>query len=245
MNRSFTVISAAFVALAIVAAGVLGAVGFRPASAQAVPDAPSMRRSITVIGNGISRAAPDTATVQVGVQTQATTAQEALAQNSANMQALVDKLKASGIPANDIQTSNFSISPTYDSEGRTVTGYQVNNTVGVKIRDVSKASELLDKVVEAGANNIYGMTFGFDDPTALQTTARNSAITDARQRAEAMAQTSGAALGEVLTITENVGGPSMPMPAAGGAAYDRASAPPIEAGEQVVQAQVQVTFELK
>lgn len=245
MNRFMTVLSAAFVALLIVAAGVFGAVAFRPTATQAAQAGPSFARSITVVGNGTSKAAPDTATVQVGVQSQAATAREALTNNSASMQALVDKLKASGIPANDIQTSNFSISPTYDNDGRSVTGYQVNNLVSVKIREIGKASELLDSVVEAGANNIYGMSFGFDDPSAMQGTARDNAITDARARAEAMAKASGASLGQVITITENVGSVPPVMPMAKLAEQAAGGAPAIEAGEQTVSAQVQITYELR
>src|SRR5207244_196103 len=81
----------------------------------------------------------DTATVQIGVETDAATAKEALAQNSAQAQAVQEKLTKLGVEAKDIQTSNFSINPTYGSDGRQVTGYHVGNMVTVKIRQLDQA----------------------------------------------------------------------------------------------------------
>lgn len=242
MERTWTIVGAAFVALAVAVAVIVGTLGVSPTQAAQV--SVDTRRSITVVGTGEIKGTPDTATVQVGVQSEGTNAREALTANGTQMQALLAKLREAGIADKDIQTSNFNISPAYNNDGRAVTGYQVNNTVAVTIRDISTASDLLDKVVTAGANNVYGVSFGFATPAALQADARLAAIADARTRADAMAQASGATLGQVLIITETAGASIAPMPlmqrdmAAGNATS-------IHAGALGVQAQVQVTFELR
>ena len=240
-----TLIAGGVIAALIVGAAALGATLARPTPTQAAQAGGGVVRQITVVGTGETKAPPDRATIQLGVQSEAQTAQDALTDNSGKMTALINKLKELGVDPKDIQTSNFSVSPTYSSNGRTVTGYQVTNTVSVVIRDVAKAGDMLDKVVSAGANTIYGIAFSINDPKALQEAARNQAIADARTRAQAMAQAAGGTVGQVLTISETIG---MPPPIMGrGAAMAEAAggAAPIETGEQTVTAQVQITFELR
>ena len=241
-----TLITGGVIAALIVGAAALGATLARPTPTQAAQAGGGVVRQITVVGTGETKAAPDRATIQLGVQSEAQTAQDALTDNSAKMAALINKLKELGVDPKDIQTSNFSVSPTYSNNGRTVTGYQVTNTVGVVIRDVAKAGDMLDKVVSAGANTIYGIAFSINDPKALQEAARNQAIADARTRAQAMAQAAGGTVGQILTISETIG---MPPPIMGRAmdtgAGAAGGAAPIETGEQTVTAQVQITFELR
>lgn len=214
----------------------------RPALAQANPIA---ARQITVVGTGTSRARPDTAQVQIGVETTAPTTTAALEQNSAQVNAVVARLKELGIAETDIQTSNFNMYATYDENGREVTGYTVSNMVSVTIRNLAQAGTLLDEVVQVGANRIYGISFNVDQPDALMEQARNEAIADARVKAEQMAQVSGTTLGEVLVITENIGA-TPPIPFMGGAAAEKAAADvPVQGGEQVFNASIQVTFALQ
>jgi uncharacterized protein YggE len=108
-------------------------------------------RQVAVVGHGEVKARPDTATVQIGVETEAATAKDALAQNNAQAQALQKKLAELGVDAKDMQTSNFSIFPAYGTDGRQVTGYRVSNTVTVTIRQLDQAGALLDQVVLAAA----------------------------------------------------------------------------------------------
>ncbi len=116
----------------------------------------------------------------------------------------------------------------------------------VKIRNIAQAGELLDQVVEAGANNISGIAFMIDDPSTLETNARNEALENARNRAQAMAEAVGGSLGQVLSITENIGSTPEPVFQERMMADDTAGgAVPVEPGEQTINAQVQVTFELR
>ncbi len=233
------------IAALIVGATALGAVLARPATIQAAQTGGTLVRQITVVGTGEAKATPDRATVQLGVQSEAATAREALTANSTSMTGLIEQLTQLGIAASDIQTSNFNISPTYSDDGRTVSGYQVTNMVSVIIRDVGAAGDLLDKVVSAGANAVYGIGFSIDNPQALQAAARDAAIADARARAQAMATAAGGSVGQILTLSETIDSPPPVLMQRAEAAMAADAAPPIQAGEQAVSAQVQITYELR
>ena len=231
--------------LLAVLAGLVGLLYARPATAQTSVGVPGMRQ-VTVVGHGEVKGRPDTATVQIGVVTQAQAAKDALAQNTVQAQALQQKLKELGVADKDMQTSSFNISPTYGSDGRQVTGYQVDNTLTVTIRNLDQAGTLLDQVVQAGANNIYGVSFSVDDPKELLGQARKQAMQDAQARAAQLAGAGGAAVGDVLVISENIGAQPIPMPMMARAEDAQAAqAVPVQPGEQSFSVDVQVTFGLK
>lgn len=232
----------ALLIILLVLAAISGGLLTRPAQAQ--PAGVTGMRHVTVVGNGEVQGRPDTAHVQIGVETSAATTQEALAQNNAQVAALIARLQELGVAENDIQTSGFNIYPTYTENGREVTGYTVSNTVAVTIRDLAATGELLDQVVEVGANRVYGISFSVADPSELMAQARTAALADAQARAGQLAQGVNATVGQVLIITENIGAaPPMPMPAMERA--QGAGAVPVQPGEQTFNAQVQVTFELR
>lgn len=234
----------AVVLLLVLLVGVVGVLYARPATAQTSAGVPGMRQ-ITVIGHGEAAGRPDRATVQIGVETEATTAQDALAQNTARAQAVITKLKDLGVAERDVQTSNFSIYPTYATDGRQVMGYHVSNSVSVTIRKLDEAGTLLDQVVQTGANSVNGISFSVENDETLMEQARKAAIQHAQAEAEQLAQTAGAAVGEVLVITQNVGS-APPQIFAGRAALADSSAPvPVQPGEQRFSVDVQVTFALK
>ena len=235
----------AAVLLLVVLAGLVGLLYARPVTAQTSTGVPGMRQ-VSVVGHGEVKGAPDTATVQIGVETEAATAKDALAQNSAQAQAVQEKLRNLGVDAKDIQTSNFTINPTYGNDGRQVTGYHVSNMVTVKIRQLDQAGTLLDQVVQAGANSVYGVSFSVENPEALLDQARKAAVENAKARATQLAGASGAAIGDVLVISENVAAQPIPMPMAARAeAAAAGQAAPVQPGEQSFSVDVQVTFALK
>jgi uncharacterized protein YggE len=234
----------AAVLLLAVLAGIVGILYARPATAQTNVGVPGMRQ-VSVVGHGEAKGTPDTASVQIGVETQAATAQQALAQNNTQAQAIVQKLTELGVAEKDIQTSNFNIFPAYGNDGRQVEGYRVSNIVTVTIRNLEQAGDLLDQVVSAGANSVYGVSFSVENPDALLEQARTAAIENARARAEQLASASGASIGQVLVINENVGAqPPIPIAARAEMAQDAASVP-VQPGEQSFTVDVQVTFALQ
>jgi uncharacterized protein len=206
---------------------------------------PAGTRYISVVGRGEAQGRPDTATVQIGVETEAASAQAALSQNSTQASAVQAKLKELGVADADIQTSNFNIGSIYGADGRQVTGYRVSNMVTVTVRGLDQTGALLDQVVQAGANQIYGISFSVSDPAAQLAQARQQAMADAKARADTLAQAAGASVGEVLVISENLGG-GMPIPmmmAAGAREADMAA--PVQPGEQRFSIDVQVTYALR
>ncbi len=235
----------AAVLLLAVLAGLVGVLYARPATAQTV--GVSGMRQVTVVGHGEVKGKPDTATVQIGVETEAAVAKDALAKNTDETAALQAKLKELGVAETDMQTSNFSIYPTYSTDGRQITGYHVSNSVTVKIRALDKVGTLLDQVVQAGANSVSGISFSVDDPKALLSQAREQAMQDAKSRADLLAKAGGAAVGDVLVITENVGAqPPVPLVMAAPAAEAADSkAVPVQPGEQSFAIDVQVTYQLR
>ncbi|NJK80876.1 MAG: SIMPL domain-containing protein [Chloroflexaceae bacterium] len=248
MSNRLTVFMATLTGVLLIAlvVGVTTLLVGRPVQAQTT--GVTGMRQITVVGSGDIAAAPDTVQVEIGVETLAPTTAEAIAQNNTQTQAVIERLTALGIERRDIQTRNFNMYAQYGEDGREITGYNVSNIVSVVIRDLEQAGTLLDEVVQVGANRIYGITFRVDDPSALLEQARDEAIQDARAKAERLAQASGAGLGQVLVITENIGAaPPMPMAfgRGGAVAEDMAASVPVEAGEQSFTASVQVTFELR
>lgn len=203
----------------------------------------SGQRHLDVSASAAVSAAPDQATVQLGVTTQATNAGEALSKNSTDTAAVIAAVVKLGVDEKDIQTSNFNVYPTYDTTGTRITGYQVTNTVTVTIRDIQKTGSLLDQVVQAGANNISGLSFSIADTTALVANARTKAYAAAKAKAEAMAAAAGVELGEVISVTESAQ-PATVYPTAK-VAMDAMGAAPIQAGSQDVTVDVSIVYALR
>ncbi len=240
--RSFPLMALLLVAL------LLLAVACTPNSAApGAAQAPAAVGGITVVGTGEAFGRPDTAEIQIGAETFAPTVAEATSQNEALIQSIMAALAAQGVEDKDIRTSNYSVwaEQVYGERGpEGVSGYRVNNMVNVIIRDVDAVGDVIGAVTEAGANNIYGISFRVADPAALEDEARAAAIANARSRAESLAELSGVTLGEVVVISEVIGQPGLPLPlgAGGGRAEVASDAASITAGELGYTVQVQVTF---
>ncbi len=220
-----------------------------PAMAQSTDPAPTVTRTISVSGTGLAYTTPDKAMISIGVQTRDKDAGKAVDNNTAAMNKIMAALKAQGIADKDLQTQNFSISPQseYDSSGNPtgVVNYVVDNTLVATVRNLPKIGATLSAAVDAGANNIYGISFGVQDPSKLQATARDLAVADARARAEALAKAAGVTLGDVISISESVGY-SVPSPIyARDMAQASSAEVPVAAGEQTVSVDVSVTFAIK
>lgn len=212
--------------------------------------------TISIEGHGEVIAAPDTAFITSGVTTQGATARAALDANTMAMNELVSTLKAAGIEGRDIQTSGFSVNPNYvysdarDENGYTlppkIDGYQVYNTVTVRVRDLPTLGAVLDKAVTVGANTINGVSFAVDDPSGLYDEARKSAFADARAKAELYAAAAGVEIESIRSISETQGFTQPPQPYVMEAmARDAAPSPvPVEAGELTFAINVSVSWEL-
>jgi uncharacterized protein YggE len=228
---------AAVASLALVVAA-LGGVA-RPEAAQSADEATPA--GLTVTGLGSVRTVPDRASFSFGVETQAATARAALTQNAAEAKKLLDALRAAGIAAADLQTSQVSLNPRTDERGTGIVGYSAITTVTATLRDLSRAGAVVDAAVDAGANTVSGPSLTRGDTDAQYRQALRLAYADARTKAEALAAAAGKTLGAVTAIVESSSG-SVPYAVAKDAAAS--TGVEIAPGTQSVDAVVTVTFAL-
>lgn len=228
---------------------------------------------LVVNGEGKSFREPDMAVFSAGVTSQATTAAEALAQNSRAMEQVIAALRRAGIAERDIQTSNLSINPVYADPSRDaamaarvsgqpyvppppeaqvprIVGYQANNTVSVRQRRLGDYGKVIDTLASAGANQINGPMFQIDEADPALDEARRDAIANARRKAELYAGAAGLRIVRIISINEG-GGYYGPPPvvfataARGGIAAPPPPPPaPVQAGELQMTASVTVQYEL-
>jgi uncharacterized protein YggE len=227
-----------------------------PAQAQEAEtpeDEISQPRTVSVSGTGQSSTRPDLAVVVLGVEVQAKEASEALSENSQRMQAVIDALVEEGVAARDIQTQAIRLSPQYEqpapsepgaSQGGAteLVGFMAVNVAEVQVRDLENLGVLLDVAVQAGGNRIQGIRFQVEKAAELYDQARRAAWTDALHKAEQLAELAGEELGPALTINESS---HTPLPVVEQAALGVArSSVPIEPGNQLVQVDLQITWQL-
>lgn len=210
----------------------------------------SDKRTMTITATGKASAAPDIATINMGVRTEGKTAQLALVENSKRMSGLLASLKQAGLEDKDIQTSQFSVSPQYanrrdrsTNEPPLVIGYMISNQVHVIVRDLDKLGTILDQVVASGANQMNGISFAFDDPTPLLDEARRKAVVEANRKATLYAEAAGVMLGPILQFSEHGG--SAPRPMQTMARMESLAAVPIAVGESEISAGVSITYEIR
>lgn len=219
-----------------------------PAASAPASEAPTL----SVVGTGTANLVPDIAYIYVGVHTELPSAAEAVTQNNAQTQKMMDALIAFGIDAKDIRTTSFSIWPfdKYDPLTGQATGekyYSVDNTVYVTVRDLTKLGDLLDTVISAGANTVNSIQFDVADKDAALKQARADAITDAKTKALELAEAAGLQVGEIRSITfaDSQYYPISEGRGGGGGGGDAAAAVPIQPGQLTFTVTVNVTYELK
>ncbi|MBJ8339655.1 SIMPL domain-containing protein [Antrihabitans sp. YC3-6] len=205
---------------------------------------------VTVVGNGEVRGTPDILNATVGIEVSAPDVAGAVSTANERANAMIDALSGSGVAKEDIQTNQLSVSPEYNNlptgGTNTITGYRVTNSVRIVVRDLSKASEVLDKAVKAGGDNarLDGVSFDIDDNTQLLADARERAFNDAKARAEQYAELSGESLGDVITITEVRGDTAIPQPQVQRDTLEGSASFALEPGQQTVSFQVTVKWSL-
>lgn len=249
MNISFKhVIAVALLAITLVGCSAVAAAPPSQSQTDAGSGTATVSRQITVVGIGEVSLVPDIANVNLGAEATADTVKEAKAEVDSQIEAILGTLKDLGIADKDIQTSSYSIylerdpMPVVSAGGESTSShYRVSNTLQVTIRDIDIVGEVLDAVVEAGANQVYGVNFTVADDEAWQSKARAAAVANAKERAAELAQLNGVALGDVLTISEVIGTSPTPRVAFEAAAMGGGIAP----GELQLSTQVQITYAIQ
>lgn len=227
-----------------------------PAAAQAEEEVKyNTAEVITVVGQGYANVVPDIARISLGVETTGDTVRAAVDDNAAKMTAILEALEGAGIAEKDIQTSNFSIQQERNAEmmprvegaetEEAAPTYRVSNMVTVTVRDLETISDVVDTALEAGVNNMWGISFSADDPAAGLEDARAKAIEDAKARAEALAELSGVELGPVMSVSEVVGGGVSPVAMPVAMVVEKtlvSGAGPVSPGEMQISYNVQVSY---
>jgi len=196
---------------------------------------------------------PDVAVLSAGVTTEASDSNTALRDNAARMERVLSALRSAGVAKEDIHTSNIGLSPRYQYNNREVpkiTGYVANNTLSIKVRDISKLGQILDSLAAQGANQIHGPSFQIDQPESGYDQARHNALEAAQARAALYAKALGLRVQRVLRLSEGNSSDSrfgpremMVMAQARSDSADM-STTPVVSGEITLSVSLEVVFEL-
>jgi uncharacterized protein YggE len=208
------------------------------------------KTTFDVGAEGKVTAIPDTAEINLGIQVNKTTVGEAQSQANQKIKQITEELKKIGIKDKYIKTVNYSVYPNYDYQaGQKITGYNVNITLRIKVKDFQKINQTIDVGTAQGANQIGALSFTIDELKLeeLQTEARNQAIEKAQRKAKEIAQASGIKLGRLVNVSENISNNSpVPLTAramgVGGTSAEKADTQ-IQPGESEVTASVVLSYE--
>jgi hypothetical protein len=191
---------------------------------------------------------PDLAIITAGVVTRASSAGSAMQQAAQRMERVRAALKAAGVEDRDLQTSNISLNPEYvyaENQAPRITGYTASNQLTVRFRDIGRAGPILDALVNVGANQISGPSLTIDKPEAALDAARAKAVANGRARAELYARSLGLRVARVVSVIEGGGSYPVPPPMPVMAAAESRAYTKIDPGEQKLQVNLAMTFELQ
>lgn len=221
-------------------------------------------RQITVSGEGKVAIRPDLAVFTVGVVTDAKQIRDAQQQNNERSQKIIDFLGGKKIEEKDVKTTGYSIYPQYQyyevppcyaspcppRRPPEILSYQVRHTIEVKVRDLDKLDELLDGVVEAGANEVGSVSFTVENEEEVRAEARKKAIEDAKKKAKTLSEDLGVRIRRVVNFSES--GNFIPFlqkgleyGVGGGGFGGDTVASSVQPGEQEIRSNVTITYEFR
>jgi len=254
--------------IALVAVYIIGQMAY---DFKALPQ--NYPREIYVNGEGKALVKPDIATINFGVTAEAPKSQDAVNQSNEKMSAVLKAVKDSGVEDKDIKTTYYNLSPIYGQDrsilpmgsgvssdssalyypypsSTKITGYRLEQQVEVKIRNLDKVNEVIDKVTTAGANNVSGPQFTVDDMEKVREEAREMAIINAKEKAKTLAKQAGLKLDKLMNVSEGYYGYPMAYGLGGANVSEKdmaspAIAPQIEPGQTEVTINVTLTYRIK
>jgi len=192
---------------------------------------------------------PDIAVISAGVVARSPTATGALQDTADRMTRVLAALKRAGVDPRDVQTSNVSLNPEYrypENQPPQLVGYTASNTATVRFRDIRSSGKILDALVAEGANQLNGPTLTIDKPEQALDEARSKAIATGRARAELYARSLGLRVVRIVAVSDGGGSEiAQPLPLVVTGVRMQAAQTKIEPGEQRLQVNVAMTFELQ
>ena len=215
--------------------------------------------TITVSDTGEIYAKPDLALTTFSVVTERKTVAEAMSENTKKMNAIINFMKGQGIEEKDLKTTTFNIYPRYEYQKveteiypyppgkRVLIGYEVTQSLEVKIRDMVKIGDIIQGATDAGANQVGDLQFTIDKEDELKKQAREQAIEKAKTKAKELAGQLGVKLVRIINFSESSVIPyyygfleKAAAPTGGGA-----EAPQIETGENKIEVTISITYEIR
>lgn len=252
LGKTIAILVGVFLVVASVGAGMDAYKSYREGKEQ-------FKNTITISAEGKVTAVPDIALVSLSVVSQGNTVATVTTENNRKMNAIIEAVKGMGVEARDIKTTSYYLTPQYDnqviildrvvpSQPPKIIGYSLEQSLEVKVRQIDKAGDIVQKGTDLGANQIGQLTFTIDDPEDLKSEARAEALQKATEKARVLAQQAGVQLGKVTNFSEDnfYFPPFYARDMAMGAASvaEKAPAPTLEPGSQDVTVNVSVTFEI-
>lgn len=207
---------------------------------------------ITVTAEGKVIAAPDIAKFVFSVVSEGIDPAAIQKENTEKMNKAIEAVKKEGIEEKDIKTTSYSLNPKYEYDEKKrrsfISGYELRQSVEVKIRDFAKISAILGELPSLGINEIGQLQFDVDNPDIYLDQARAEAFSKALAKARSMAKQNGAKIKRLITFTDFAGGipPILYSEDLGiGGGIKAAAIPTIEPGTQEIKVQVAVTYEIR
>ena len=214
------------------------------------------KNTIIISDTGEIYAKPDLALISFTTRTEAKTVASAMSENTERMNAVIDFVKGEGVESKDLKTTNFSIYPRYEwhdecglppcpQEKRILVGYEVTQSLQVKIRDLESVGDIIEGAASEGANQIGALQFTIDNQDELKSQARKLAIDKAKAKAKELASQLGVRLVRITNFSESSVFPRyydlmyMEKEVGGGA-----GAPQIETGENKITVTITITYEI-
>lgn len=203
-------------------------------------------QTITVTGQGTVTAKPDTVIITLGVRTEHTNVQEALAENAKRANNVIRALKTIEVNEEDIDTASFSIYPKYNySNGTaTLTGYEVEHIFDITVKDTKKVGNIYDTAIASGANIARQIQFRLANEQPYYQQALMLAVKNAKEKAITIARTLGLPMHDMpLQIKEESVAPPFPRaPYSATTLAESSTATPIQTQDIIIKATVQAVF---
>lgn len=213
-------------------------------------DTAATSNTVSFSGEGKVTSKPDVAVVSLSIVTEAPTSKAAQDENSRKSNSLMEFLKKQGIDEKDIKTESYNIYPQYNYPQQRqpqIAGYQVSQSIQVKVRDLDNVDKILDGVVAAGVNQVNNLQLTIDEPEKLKDEARAKAIADAKEKASSLEKQLGIGLGRIINFSENAGGypPPVYFEAKAAGAGVGGGGPSVPTGENEISVSVTITYQIK
>jgi len=213
-----------------------------------------VKNTISVSGTGEVYAKPNLGLINFSVKVEAKTVNEVMNQSNSKVGSIIEAVKEIGVEEKDLKTTDFNIYPRYEYQGlpsreeRVLVGYDVEQTLEVKIRDLEKSGQIIQEATNAGANQVNDLIFTLDDEELKKNKdqAREMAIKEAKSQAKEIADQLGVNLVRIINFHENSYAPryDMARSESGGIGGGGIISPQIETGENKIETNINIVYEI-